>query len=111
MSDGFINAKVLLIDSLIRQQINHRFIYLNGKDRYEFNPADVTKADEAEGYISALKCLEEYYLKEPSKLLLAQQLLNKEALLALPFNLSHEDGLKIAEKIENYIDDAFRAGE
>ena len=111
MSDGFINAKVLLIDSLIRQQINHRFIYLNGKDRYEFNPADVTKADEAEGYISALKCLEEYYLKEPSKLLLAQQLLNKEALLALPFNLSHEDGLKIAEKIENYIDEAFRAGE
>ena len=109
-SNGFINAKVLLIDSLIRQQIDHRFVYINN-DRYEFNPKDVKKADEAEGYLSAINCLQEYYLKEPSKLLLAEQLLNKEALLALPFNLSYEDGIKIAEKIENYIDGAFKVGE
>ena len=110
-SNGFINAKVLLIDSLIRQQIDHRFVYINNDDRYEFNPKDVKKADEAEGYLSAINCLQEYYLKEPSKLLLAEQLLNKEALLALPFNLSYEDGIKIAEKIENYIDGAFKVGE
>ena len=110
-SNGFINAKVLLIDSLIRQQIDHRFVYINNDDRYEFNPKDVKKADEAEGYFSAINCLQEYYLKEPSKLLLAEQLLNKEALLALPFNLSYEDGIKIAEKIENYIDGAFKVGE
>lgn len=110
-SNGFINAKVLLIDSLIRQQIDHRFVYINNDDRYEFNPKDVKKADEAEGYLSAINCLQEYYLKEPSKLLLAEQLLNKEALLALPFNLSYEDGIKIAEKIENYIDEAFKVGE
>ena len=110
-SNGFINAKVLLIDSLIRQQIDHRFVYINNDDRYEFNPKDVKKADEAEGDLSAINCLQEYYLKEPSKLLLAEQLLNKEALLALPFNLSYEDGIKIAEKIENYIDEAFKVGE
>ncbi len=110
-SNGFINAKVLLIDSLIRQQIDHRFVYINNDDRYEFNPKDVKKADEAEGYLSAINCLQEYYLKEPSKLLLAEQLLNKEALLSLPFNLSYEDGIKIAEKIENYIDGAFKVGE
>ena len=110
-SNGFINAKVLLIDSLIRQQIDHRFVYINNDDRYEFNPKDVKKADEAEGSLSAINCLQEYYLKEPSKLLLAEQLLNKEALLALPFNLSYEDGIKIAEKIENYIDEAFKVGE
>ena len=110
-SNGFINAKVLLIDSLIRQQIDHRFVYINNDDRYEFNPKDVKKADEAEGYLSAINCLQEYYLKEPSKLLLAEQLLNKEVLLALPFNLSYEDGIKIAEKIENYIDGAFKVGE
>ena len=110
-SNGFINAKVLLIDSLIRQQIDHRFVYINNDDRYEFNPKDVKKADEAEGYLSAINCLQEYYLKEPSKLLLAEQLLNKEALLALPFNLSYEDGIKIAEKIENYIDGAFKVSE
>ncbi len=108
-SNGFINAKVLLIDSLIRQQIDHRFVYINDDNKYEFNPKDVNKADEAEGFISALNCLQEYYLKEPSKLLLAEQLLNKEALLSLPFNLSYEDGTKIAEKIENYIDEAFKA--
>ena len=110
-SNGFINAKVLLIDSLIRQQIDHRFVYINNDDSYEFNPKDVKKADEAEGYLSAINCLQEYYLKEPSKLLLAEQLLNKEALLALPFNLSYEDGIKIAERIENYIDGAFKVGE
>lgn len=110
-SNGFINAKVLLIDSLIRQQIDHRFVYINNDDRYEFNPKDVKKADEAEGYLSAINCLQEYYLKEPSKLLLAEQLLNKEALLALPFNLSYEDGIKIAEKIKNYIDEGFKVGE
>ena len=110
-SNGFINAKVLLIESLIRQEIDHHFIYINEEDKYEFNPIDIRKPDEAEGFLSARKLLRDYYLKEPSKLLLAEQLLYRETLLALPFNLDHEDGLLVADKIEKYIDDAFEAGD
>ncbi len=106
-SDGFINAKVLLVDSLIRQEIGDD-IYLN-KDGLEFNfiPKFQLPIEESDGFLSGNKYLEEYYLKDPSKLAMAKSLLYKELMLQLPINVEESEGIIIAKDIIEYISDAF----
>ncbi len=106
-SDGFINAKVLLVDSLIRQEIGDN-IYLN-KDGLEFNfiPKFQLPIEESDGFLSGNKYLEEYYLKDPSKLAMAKSLLYKELMLQLPINVEESEGIIIAKDIIEYISDAF----
>ena len=105
--DGFINAKVLLVDSLIRQEIGDD-IYLN-KDGLEFNfiPKFQLPIEESDGFISGNKYLEEHYLKDPSKLHMAKSLLYKELMLQLPINVEESEGIIIAKDIIEYIEDAF----
>lgn len=105
--DGFINAKVLLVDSLIRQEIGDD-IYLN-KDGLEFNfiPKFQLPIEESDGFISGNKYLEEHYLKDPSKLQMAKSLLYKELMLQLPINVEESEGIIIAKDIIEYIEDAF----
>lgn len=105
--DGFINAKVLLIDSLIKQEINHVFEYRKNDEIIKFNPSNIDNIQESEGYISCLNALRERFMKEPSMLYMAEQLLYKEALMALPDILNNKDGILLAGKIEKYICDAF----
>ncbi len=106
-SDGFINAKVLLVDSLIRQEIGDD-ICLN-KDGLEFNfiPKFQLPIEESDGFLSGNKYLEEYYLKDPSKLAMAKSLLYKELMLQLPINVEESEGIIIAKDIIEYISDAF----
>ena len=106
-SDGFINAKVLLVDSLIRQEINEDIKMNNRGIEYEFIPKFLLTIEESDGFISGNKYLNEYYLKEPSKLDLAKNLLYKELILLLPINQDESEGLIIAQNITKYIDDAF----
>ena len=106
-SDGFINAKVLLVDSLIRQEINEDIKMNNKGIEYEFIPKFLLTIEESDGFISGNKYLNDYYLKEPSKLELAKNLLYKEMILLLPINQDENEGLIIAKKITKYIDDAF----
>ena len=106
-SDGFINAKVLLVDSLIRQEINEDIKMNNKGIEYEFIPKFLLTIEESDGFISGNKYLNEYYLKEPSKLDLAKNLLYKEMMLLLPINQDENEGLIIAQNITKYIDDAF----
>lgn len=105
--DGFINAKVLLVDSLIRQEIGDD-IYLN-KDGLEFNfiPKFQLSIEESDGFISGNKYLEDHYLKDPSKLQMAKSLLYKELMLQLPINVEDSEGIIIAKDIIEYIEDAF----
>lgn len=105
--DGFINAKVLLVDSLIRQEIGDD-IYLN-KDGLEFNfiPKFQLPIEESDGFISGNKFLEDHYLKDPSKLQMAKSLLYKELMLQLPINVEDSEGIIIAKDIIEYIEDAF----
>lgn len=105
--DGFINAKVLLVDSLIRQEIGDD-IYLN-KDGLEFNfiPKFQLPIEESDGFIFGNKYLENYYLKDPSKLQMAKSLLYKELMLQLPINVEDSEGIIIAKDIIEYIEEAF----
>lgn len=105
--NGYINAKVLLVDSLVRQEINEE-IKMN-KDGLEitFIPKYVWPIEISEGFESGIKYLTDYYLKEPSKLEIAKSLLYKEAILELPINLEESEGIIKAMNIIKYVDDAF----
>ena len=106
-SKGSANAKALLIDSLIRQEIDHQFLYEDDKRQLFFNPKELQEVTKTECFIGTNKRLTEYYLKEPSKLKLAQQLLYKELLLFLPQIVDRKESKNLAKKIEEFIDQAF----
>ena len=108
-SDAFLNAKVLLVDSLIRQEINEEIKMTNNGLEYNFIPKYLLPIEESDGFISGNKYLCDYYLKEPSKLELAKNLLYKELILLLPINQDENEGIIIAKNITKYIDDAFNS--
>lgn len=103
---GFVNAKALLIDSLIRQEINYEFAYVNDSSFINFNPSKLKIIEETDGFILALKEIEDFYMKDPSRSQMGIELLYKEALLSLPNQIN---GDLTAEKIIKYIEDAFAA--
>ncbi len=105
--DGFINAKVLLIDSLIRQEIGDDITFNNNGLEFNFIPKYQLPIEETDGYLSGNKYLERYYLKDPSKLKMAKSLLYKELMLNLPINLEGSEGEIIAKDICEYIEEAF----
>ena len=107
-SNGFINGKILLIDSLIRQEINYEFECLKNNKLIRFNPSEIDSIEYSVGYLCCLNTLRERFMKEPSMLYMAEQLLYKEAIMALPFNIDKDNAIKLADKIETYIKDAFK---
>lgn len=106
-SKGFINAKVLLVDSLIRQEIGEEIKMDKDGLLFEFIPKYQLPIEESDGYLSGKKHLNDYYLKEPSKAKIALDLLYKEMIMNLPINMNEEEGIEIAIKIIDYINCAF----
>lgn len=106
-SDGFINAKVLLVDSLIRQEINEEIKMENNGIEYNFIPKYILLVEESDGFIEGSKMLNEHFLKEPSKASLAIDLLYKELMLSLPINISEEECPILVNNIIGYIEKAF----
>ena len=104
--NGNVNAKALLIDSLIRQSINYDFIYVNNSLLLKFNPVNLQIIEETDGFIEASKAISDNYFKDPSKIQLGLQLLFKEAMLSLPNEI---DGKIVSKKIIDYIENAFSA--
>lgn len=106
-SKGFNNAKVLLVDSLIRQEIGEEIKMDKDGLLFEFIPKYQLPIEESDGYLSGKKYLNDYYLKEPSKAKIALDLLYKEMIMNLPINMNEEEGIEIAIKIIDYINCAF----
>lgn len=106
-SNGFANAKALLVDSLVRQEINEEIKMNNKGLEITFIPKYVWPIEISEGFESGLKYLSDYYMKEPSKFEIAKSLLYKEAMLELPINLEKSEGIIKAMNIIKYVDDAF----
>ena len=94
--EGFKNAKALLLDSLIRQELNDTIYYNDEGMEYEFIPKYQLPIEESDGFLAGNKYLEEYYLKDPSKLM-----------LTLPITLEESEGLYVAKDICEYIEEAF----
>ena len=107
-SDGFINAKVLLIESLVRQEISDEYTMLKDGMLFNFIPRYVMLPEESEGYNTALKILSDYYMKEPSYFLMARDLLYKDCLMALPLSYIREEGEMLARNIISYLDSVLK---
>lgn len=105
--DGFINAKVLLIDSLIRQDIGDDIYFNNAGLEYTFIPKYIMPLEESDGYKTAIKKLNELFMKEPSMLEMSKSLVYKECLLKLPINLDEIEGEELANRVYDYIVKAF----
>ena len=108
---GYLNAKVLLVDSLIRQEIGEEVKMTDETAEYIFIPKYLLLPEESDGFLSGMAYLEKAFLKEPSKLYMARDLLYKEVMLKLPVNLEKEEGDYLGKKIEEYIKKAFEEGE
>lgn len=106
-SNGFINAKVLLIESLVRQEISDEISYKNEGTEYNFIPRYVMLPEESDGFKVAIKKLSDLFMKDPSMFEMSKSLVYKECLLALPISFVEEEGLDLANKIYKYVKDAF----
>ena len=106
-SDGFENAKVLLIDSLIKQEINKTYTCKKDKEKITFNPSFIKPIEISNEYQYGIKLIEDYFLHEPSKSILANQLLYKQLILYYPLTYTTDEIVDIAKEIEDYINKAF----
>lgn len=106
-TNSFKNAKALLIESLINQEINHTFKYIDDDRELSFNPSELKPILEDENYKKCLAILQDTYMKEPSLLIMAEQLLYKEAMFMLPETISDDNIDNLVEKIVMFIKDAF----
>lgn len=109
MSDGLVNAKVLLIDSLIKQEINDTFVCLKDNEKITFNPSFIIPFEESNEFIYGLNSIEDHYMKEPSKSILAKQLLYKEFILNYPLTFQMDEINEIITNIIDYIETAFNS--
>lgn len=106
-SKGIKNAKVLLIYSLIKQEITDDIKYIDNDVEYNFIPRFIMLPEESPGYKKALDYLNEWYMKEPSKFELAKSLVYKEAMMALPINYEEIEGESLAKKAYDAVKKAF----
>ena len=106
-SDGNPNAKAYLLLSLILQEIDADLVLKRGEEQIPFNPSELIPPENSEGYRICHEILSERFLKEPSMLKLAEELLYKEALLALPHLIDGKEGKDLALKIASYLEKAF----
>ena len=104
---GNLNAKVLLVDSLIRQEIGEEIAMNDDTASYVFIPKYLLPPEESDGFLSALRILKEVFLKDPGMLQISKELLYKETMLKLPVNLDESEGTVIAEDIIRYVSEAF----
>ena len=107
-SNGFRNGKVLLIDSLIQQQISHKFRFRDNEEMITFDPSDLESVTDSKTFHTCISYLEDIYMKEPSKLKLAEELLYKEMMLHLPEAYDLNECDQLCKKIVAFIENAFR---
>lgn len=102
-ADGFINAKVLLIDSMIAQELNEEYHMVQDGMEYDFIPRYQLRPAESDGFSSAVSYLEDALMKEPSLLKMAKEIVYKELMLMLPINADEEEGLLLADQAIIYL--------
>lgn len=107
--EGFINAKVLLIYSLIEQEISEEINYNNNGINYCFIPKFCLLPNESLGFKKANKLIEDKFMKDPSLMQMSKSLLYKECLLALPLTIEEDEASDLADKIINYVNKAITA--
>ncbi len=106
--DGDVNAKALLIASLIDQDINEEVnLYKDGLV-INFIPKYAEPVVYTDGFDSGLKFIEKIFINDnPSMYQLAYNLLTRICYLNLPFGYETAEGEAIAKSIVIYLYDCF----
>jgi hypothetical protein len=92
---------------MILQEVDADLVLKRNEELIPFNPSKLIAPEDSEGYRICHEILSERFLKEPSKLKLAEELLYKETLLDLPHLIDAEEGRYLASKITEYLGKAF----
>lgn len=104
---GFVNAKVLLIESLINQGLTREFECNKDGLTYKFIPRYLLTPEESDGFIEAYELLKEAFIHNPAYLKLAKELLYKECLFALPVNYEADESKLLCDRIVEFICKSF----
>lgn len=103
--DPIPEVAAILIDGLAQQQIQGEFTYTRGGLEYTFSGDSVTPIMESEGFLEALKRLEEDLQKEPSLLQMARTLLIHKAYLYLPLSYSSQEAEMLCEEVKKELNE------
>lgn len=108
VSDGDLNAKVLLISSLINQDINEELCVLKDGLEITFIPRYCESVEISDGYQSGKTFLEETIANDnPSLYNMALEMLTRICFLNLPLSLDSDEGLIYSKSIMVYLYDCF----
>ena len=111
ISDGYKRAKVLIINSLIEQAIDQKLTVNKDGLEIEFIPKYVEPPIYQDGYLKAVKIIEEELFKDPALYKLAMELLSDRAFMSLPLGLSEDEGELLAMSIIVYLYEMFSLDE
>lgn len=107
-SDGLLEAKLNIVVSLIKQEIDKELIINKEGYEYSFNPINLKLIEESDAYLYIKKLLNEHYMKNPDKLALACDLLYTELFYLLPCDTSNVEFNEVFKRIVNTIEDSFK---
>ena len=74
---------------------------------YSFIPKYLLPVEQSDGYLEGKGIIEDEFMKNPSMLELAKELLFKETIMKLPINLDRDEGRIVAYDIIRYIYGSF----
>lgn len=106
-SDGLLEAKISIIISLIKQEVNKELVINKNGYEYSFNPINLTLIENNKLFIEVSNLLNNYYMKSPDKLALSKELLYKEIYYLMPIVSDSITSDTLFNKIIKVIEDSF----
>lgn len=107
-SDGVLEAKLSIVLSLIEQEINKDLVILKEGKEYSFNPSLLIPIEKSDVFNNVLSLLNDHYMKNPDKLILAKELLYKELFYMLPNDYTNLNSNDLFNNIINNLEDCFK---
>lgn len=105
--DGNNNAKALLINSLISQEIQTEVKLFKDGLVYSFIPRYIEPIEYSDGYEAAMTLFTQVFVQNPALKKMAEELLINECFLYLPLSYDENEGILLADKIILYVYDCF----
>lgn len=98
-------AAELIVDAIAEQEIKEEFVWVRNGVEYTFFGDSVTPVAKSEGFLEAMRLLEERFEKEPSLLEMARILLIHKSYEALPIGYKVEEAKMIVNQIKDEIEE------
>ena len=104
--EGDVKAKVLLINTLMEQDITEELTVNKDGFEIEFTPRYAEPVEISDGYNRAMEFFDEVLKQNPSVYQMAKDLLGQKCFMYLPLSYAEDEGLILAKEIICYIYDS-----